>query len=109
MAIQPIDLQTLFTQLEKVGKTQASQKEGAMIQQAIQSVTIQRRTDENIRSVNETRDTGRGAEAINDQNAHRRQGGEDEETAERGEGEGEKPRIPIFQDPALGKYIDFTG
>jgi hypothetical protein len=107
MAIQPIDLQTLFTQLEKVGKTQASQKEGVMIQQAIQSVTIQRRTDENIQSVNETRDTGRGAEAVNDQNARRHQGGEG--TPEREEGEEEKPKSPVFRDPALGKYIDFTG
>jgi hypothetical protein len=109
MAIQPIDLQTLFTQLEKVGKAQASQKEGAMIQQAIQSVTIQRRTDENIQSVNETRDTGRGAEEIKDQNGRRRQAAEDEGAGEREEGEGEKPKIPVFRDPALGRYIDFTG
>jgi hypothetical protein len=107
MAIQPIDLQTLFTQVEKVGKAQASQKEGAMIQQAIQSVAIQRRTDENIQSVNETQDTGRGAEEINDQNGRRRQEGEG--PREREEGEGENPKIPVFRDPALGKYIDFTG
>jgi hypothetical protein len=107
MAIQPIDLQTLFTQVEKVGKTQASQKEGAMIQQAIQSVNIQRRTDENIQSVNETQDTGRGAEEINDRNARRRQAEENE--GGRDKGEEEKSKAPVFRDPALGKYIDFTG
>ncbi|MDR3173084.1 MAG: hypothetical protein LBU19_02430 [Treponema sp.] len=107
MAIQPIDLQTLFTQLEKVGKAQASQKEGAMIQQAIQSVNIQRRTDENIQSVNETQDTGRGAEEINDRNARRHQA--EEEEGGRGEGEKEESKAPVFRDPALGKYIDFTG
>jgi hypothetical protein len=110
MAIQPIDLQTLFTQLEKVGKTQASQKDGALIQQAIQSVAIQRRTDENIRSVNEAQDTGRGAEAINDRNAHKRQAEEDGQAGrEQGEEDQEKTKVPVFQDPALGKYIDFTG
>ncbi|MDR0641097.1 MAG: hypothetical protein LBG07_01390 [Treponema sp.] len=109
MAIQPIDLQTLFTQVEKVGKTQASQKEGVMIQQAIHSVTVQRRTDENIQSVNETQDTGRGTEEINDRNTRRHQGGEDEGSRDRGEGEEEKPKASVFQDPALGKYIDFTG
>jgi hypothetical protein len=110
MAIQPIDLQTLFTQVEKVGKTQASQKDGAVIQQAIQSAAIQRRTDENIQSVNETQDTGRGAEEINDQNT-RRQAGEDGGAQDRREGEGEQEqaKASVFRDPALGKYIDFTG
>jgi hypothetical protein len=111
MAIQPIDLQTLFTQLDKVGKTQASQKEGALIQQAIQSVAIQRRTDENIRSVNEAQDTGRGAEEISGRNARKRQGEEGPGGGERGEEEREeeKPGSPVFRDPALGKYIDFSG
>jgi hypothetical protein len=109
MAIQPIDLQTLFTQVEKVGKAQASQKEGVMIQQAIHSVTLQRRTDENIQSVNETQDTGRGTEEINDRNAHRRQTEEDGGDRGREEGEDEKSKASVFRDPALGKYIDFTG
>jgi hypothetical protein len=108
MAIQPIDLQTLFTQLEKVGKTQAFQKDGAMIQQAIQSVEIQRRTDENIRSVNEAQDTGRGTEEISDRNAHRRHAGE--EGPRNGEEEEEEAAVvPVFRDPALGRYVDFTG
>jgi hypothetical protein len=110
MAIQPIDLQTLFTQLEKVGKTQASQKDGALIQQAIQSVAIQRRTDENIRSVNEAQDTGRGTEAVNDRNAHKRQAEEEGQAGrEQGEEDQETAKASLFQDPALGKYIDFTG
>jgi hypothetical protein len=110
MAIQPLDLQTLFTQLEKVGKTQAFQKDGALIQQAIQSVETQRRTDENIRSVNEAQDTGRGTEEIADRNAHRRHAGEEEGGQREGEGaEEEQPVAPVFRDPALGNYVDFTG
>ncbi|MDR2374949.1 MAG: hypothetical protein LBD96_00765 [Treponema sp.] len=111
MAIQPIDLQTLFTQLEKVGKTQAFQKDGTLIQQAIQSVETQRRTDENIRSVNEAQDTGRGTEEISDRNTHRRQAGEDEGRQRGGEGEEEEEQsgVPVFRDPSLGNYVDFTG
>ncbi|MDR2178602.1 MAG: hypothetical protein LBP20_11285 [Treponema sp.] len=110
MAIQPIDLQTLFTQLEKVGKTQAFQKDGTLIQQAMQSVETQRRTDENIRSVNEAQDTGRGTEEINDRNARKHQAGEDDgrQRGEDGE-EGKQPGVPVFRDPALGNYVDFTG
>ncbi|MDR0399680.1 MAG: hypothetical protein LBH51_01890 [Treponema sp.] len=118
MAIQPIDLQTLFTQLEKVGKSQAAQRDGTLIQQAIQSVEVQRRTQENIQSVNAPQETGRGAEEIGDRNARRRRGGEDEGSRDQDEadgktGETEKGESPpgasVFRDPALGKYIDFTG
>jgi hypothetical protein len=109
MAIQPIDLQTLFTQVEKVGKAQASQKEGLMIQQAIQSAEIQRRTDANIQSVNETQDTGRGAEEISDRNARRRRAGEEEAKKDGAEEEEERSGVPVFRDPALGRYVDFTG
>jgi hypothetical protein len=61
MAIQPIDLQTLFTQIDKVGKAQSAQREGLAVQQAIQGVQLQRKTEEQIQSVNEAQDTGEGA------------------------------------------------
>ncbi|MDR2403194.1 MAG: hypothetical protein LBD78_04120 [Spirochaetaceae bacterium] len=115
MAIQPIDLQTLFTQVEKVGKSQASQKEGLAIQQALQGVQIQRKTEEQIQSVNETQDTGEGAEKVNDRGPRKNK--EDEEGREKGaqtdageaeEGEGEDIRA-IIRDPALGRNIDISG
>ncbi|GHV56496.1 hypothetical protein AGMMS49579_21130 [Spirochaetia bacterium] len=114
MAVQPIDLQTLFTQMEKVGKLQASQKEGVAIQQSIQSLQMQKRTDEHIRSVNEAQDTGQGTEQINDRNAHKRQ---HEETPDNGDKKGDNGdetaaaggTPTVFRDPALGKNIDFSG
>ncbi len=36
MAIQPIDIQTLFSQLEKVSRTQVHQQQGLQLQNAIQ-------------------------------------------------------------------------
>jgi hypothetical protein len=111
MAIQPIDLQTLFTQLDKVGKSQASQKEGVAIQQSIQSLQMQKRTDEHIQSVNEAQDTGQGTEQINDRNAHKRPNdeapNEDKKSGDGDETAGGK--IKVFRDPALGKNIDFSG
>ena len=44
MAIQPIDLQTLFTQVDKVGKAQSAQREGLAVQQAIQGAHLQEKT-----------------------------------------------------------------
>ena len=114
MAVQPIDLQTLFTQLEKVGKLQASQKEGLAIQQSIQSLQMQKRTDEHIRSVNEAQDTGQGAEEINDQNARKRRNEEaSDDEGKKGDDEHEnnaaRGKTVVFRDPALGKNIDFSG
>jgi hypothetical protein len=114
MAIQPIDLQTLFTQMDKVGKLQAAQKEGLALQQSIQSVEIQRRTDEHIQSVNEAQNTGEGTERINDRNAGKRQSGEEAAGNEGGETEdsgdaAEKTPVRVIKDPALGRNVDFSG
>jgi hypothetical protein len=113
MAIQPIDLQTLFTQLDKVGKLQVFQKEGLALQQSIQSVEIQKRTDEHIQSVNEAQDTGEGTERINEQNARKRQSGEDAAGNEGREGQGGESdpagSSRVIKDPYLGRNVDFSG
>jgi hypothetical protein len=110
MAIQPIDLQTLFTQLDKVGKTQSDLKEGLQIQQALQGLRIQKQTEERAQAVNESKNTGEGAEQIKDRSS-RRQAGQEPGA---GEGGGEKAgsgpgEVPVFRDPALGKNIDMSG
>jgi hypothetical protein len=115
MAIQPIDLQTLFTQIDKVGKLQVSQKEGLALQEAIRSVEIQRRTDEHIQSVNEAQNTGQGMEQINDRNARKRKNGEDSagedgrEARDSGEAAEKTASARVIRDPALGRNIDFSG
>jgi hypothetical protein len=111
MAIQPIDLQTLFTQLDKVGKNQAAQKEGLQIQQALQGAQIQRKTDERIQSVNESQDTGEGAETIRDR-ASSKNAGEEKQGREEKEKKGEEETREeplIFRDPDLGRNIDVSG
>jgi hypothetical protein len=113
MAIQPIDLQTLFTQVDKVGKIQADQKEGLQIHQSLQGVQIQKKTEEQAQAINESKDLGQGAERISDQNAHRRNPGSDgsDEKKDAGAGEtGEAAEDPsIIRDPALGNNIDISG
>jgi hypothetical protein len=112
MAIQPIDLQTLFTQIDKVGKLQASQKEGLALQQAIRSVELQRRTDEHIQSVNEAQNTGEGTEQINDRNAKKQRDGEDaagDEGRNSGDAGEQAASALVIKDPALGRNVDFSG
>jgi hypothetical protein len=110
MAIQPIDLQALFSQVEKVGKLQANQKEGAQLQQAIQGALVQQKTEERIQSVNESQDVSQGPEKTKDRSA--RKGRED---TERRDGHGEDGEAPddadlsVIQDPSLGKHVDLSG
>jgi hypothetical protein len=67
MALQPIDLQTLFTQVDKVGKNQALLREGQQIQDSMNQIQNQKKLEENIQSVNETQDMGDEAEKIKDE------------------------------------------
>jgi hypothetical protein len=109
MAITPIDLQTLFTQLDKIGKTQASQKEGLALQQSMQSVQLQKKTNEQIQQINEAQNTGEGAEKINDHDGssgqNQKKSGKKKEQEEQEE---EKETVSVLHDPSLGKKIDIS-
>lgn len=110
MAIQPIDLQTLFTQVEKVGKDQANQKDGLQIQQALHNIHEQKKQEARIQSVNEAQDTGQGAERIKDKNAKGNTGPEEREKKEKGNpGEQVQEKINVIKDPDLGQNIDVSG
>ncbi|MDR0555087.1 MAG: hypothetical protein LBG76_09880 [Treponema sp.] len=110
MGIQPIDLQALFTQVDKVGKTLAFQREGLQLQQSIQNLQIQKKTDERARSVNESQSAG-GVDRVKDRNADRHEGespAHDNKKKERS-GVDAPDDQEEFQDPLLGKNIDFSG
>jgi len=113
MAIAPIDLQTLFTQVDKVGKAQIAEKEGHANQQAMQGVHLQKKTDEQIQQINETQDTGEGVDKINDrtkrqkdENKNKKENQEDgEESADEN---AESRSFYNLRDPSLGNKIDIT-
>jgi hypothetical protein len=112
MAIQPIDLQALFTQLDKVAKSQVIQKEGQQIQEALQQAQNQRKLEQNVQSVNQSQNMGEEAATIKDEQrrgAQAHQGrtmGKQEEADDTGPDEEEHDFI---RDPALGRNLDITG
>ena len=111
MAIQPIDLQALFSQIDKVGKNQAVIREGQQIHDSLRQIETQRKLEENVRSVNETQDMGEETIKVKDEKGGGPQGksggkdkqDEDDETPAR------NFNSAFFKDPALGKNIDITG
>jgi hypothetical protein len=110
MAISPIDLQAIFSQVDKVGKTQAAQREGQTLHQAIQGVQLQRKTEENIQQVNEAQNTGEGAEKIKDRDSRQEQrhnsGGRNNESKE--DETAEETQASVLRDPYLGRKIDIS-
>ena len=112
MAIQPIDLQTLFTQVEKVGKEQANQKQGLQLQQSIQSAHVQQKAEERIQSVNESQDTGDGLERVKDRSPRKHREHREYEEAEADLDPGDLRSLDdpaVIHDPALGKNVDLSG
>jgi hypothetical protein len=112
VAVQPIDLQTLFTQIDKVGKDQSVHREGVQLQASLQTARLERLEVERDHSVNEAQNTGQGgAERVKDRQG-RRQGGrkfpaEGRPEAAADEKDGEDPHV--IRDPCLGKHIDVSG
>jgi len=108
MAIAPIDLQTLFSQVDKVGKAQVAQKDGQAIHQAIQGTQIQKKTDELIQSVNEAQDTGE-SDKIDDrtqkQSNKKNDGKKDNEEDIEQEDKENQAKI-VLSDPRLGNKIN---
>ena len=113
MAIQPIDLQALFSQLHQVGKTQAMLREGQQIQEGLHQQQSQRRLEENIQAVNEAQNMGEEAEKIKDENRGRNTPFAAGSPEEREEEEKEKETIKVLadfiRDPALGRNVDISG
>jgi len=111
MAIQPIDLQTLFTQMDKVGKHQSELKEGAQIQQSLQGAADQKKLDERIRSVNKTQDSGEGTEKVKDRTPRQQneRGAHEKDTEKDDKSQGDEGPSEVVKDPALGKNIDLSG
>ena len=110
MAIQPIDLQAIFSQVDKVGKNQAFMRDGQHIQETLQQAQIQRRLEENVQSVNEAQEMGDETEKIKDDRGRGALPGKgDGRGKQEEEEEGMENDSSLIRDPSLGRLIDISG
>jgi hypothetical protein len=110
MAITPIDLQMLFSQIDKIGKEVAAQKEGAALHSAIQTDHRQKINEEKMQSVREADDSGEGLDRLKD----KRNSGGSEAGGKRNDNHLLKnneggPKLSEVHDPNLGNYLDISG
>ena len=116
MPIKPIDLQTLFTQMDRVGRERAAEKEIAAAQKSIQGAVIQKKAEEKARSVQKTdeaKDEADQSVAIRDDESSRR-GKEREAAGEKKQEDEESPEPEktveeVIRDKRLGGNIDILG
>lgn len=110
MPLLPIDLQTMFSHMNQIGKDQAVQKGMAPQHQALQAQELAQKTREKDTSVNETDEVGDGLEKIGNKEQEKK--GEEKESSQKDGKEkeaGEKKKPVVYQDPNLGHHIDIIG
>jgi len=106
MPILPIDLQTLFTQMNHVGKDQAVQKEGVEVHQGMRGLVNVIQTEQKDNSVNQSKEVGQGLEKVKD-DAKKQEQKEKKEKEEQ-ERQKELESRKYFTDPDCGNHIDIT-
>ncbi|MDR1363962.1 MAG: hypothetical protein LBJ35_07955 [Spirochaetaceae bacterium] len=108
MAMQPIDLQILFSQLETVAKDTSAQKDGLTLRGAINAAAIEKKSEEKSHSINEMHDGGEELESLSsyeNQNSQKR----NSKKKPQNNGDAKNEKQQAFRDPSLGNFIDLTG
>ena len=106
MPLLPIDLQTLFSQSNQVGKEQAAQRDSTPQAQSLQGAQIAQRTEQRDNAVNETHNQEEGPEQVKARAEGRRNRKREGRPAQKKPAP--TPTRSVFQDPALGRTIDIT-
>lgn len=111
MAIQPIDLQTLYSQLENVSKNVAFQQQGVQLRDDMQLTEKARQEFLKKRAVTKTREDEEQADTVRE----RKNGTNQQQTSgeSRRKEEEQKEEEPVTEiqihDPMLGRIIDIHG
>jgi hypothetical protein len=115
MPIKPIDLQTLFTQLDRVGREKAAERDSNAMQISLAAQQAEKKALEENSSVQGTADQVEISEkAINIDDKEEGQApqnpGDEAEKKKEPSAEAELPPEPeVIKDPKLGNKIDISG
>jgi hypothetical protein len=115
VAIQPIDLQTLYTQLEKIGKAQVQQQVAAQAERDAEISANRADAEKRLKTVQETEAGDEITGKVHENNG--KKGKEDASSApdkkeakeDESKGASAEPEQEVIKDPALGTHIDISG
>ena len=111
MAIQPIDLSTMYSQMDNVAKFSASQNQLAQVVNQVGADRVAQDTSEKAKTVQEVAKEDSEAGTIN-KDARKGSSNEQRQAKARNKDsqeEEEPPKQYEFTDPRLGRHIDITG
>ncbi|MDR3325471.1 MAG: hypothetical protein LBS82_05775 [Spirochaetaceae bacterium] len=111
MALTPLDLQTLFSQIETIGKEVSAQKEGAVLHSLMRNDVQQKRNAEKQKSVRQADDSGEGPDKLKDKNQGGENSGGKKHAGKPNNEENQEitEKMRSVHDPNLGQYIDISG
>jgi hypothetical protein len=105
MAIQPIDLQTLFVRLSQVGREQSAIRDAVAQNQLVTGNEIAQKSQETESAVTQSSEIPEGPEVVDEDGS----GGQHPESERRRRESGEHEDEDVFHDPDLGQNVDLTG
>ncbi len=109
MAIQPIDLQTMYSSLEKVSKLTASKQQEMQLQSSIQQEENAKKIQAKATTVEKPDMDDEGPTHIKDQNKGSDENTSHAEKEQQKEEEEIKEPMQVITDPSLGQHIDISG
>jgi hypothetical protein len=111
MAIQPIDLQTMYSQMATVASNVARQQDETKMSEEVKQSAIVRQNSEQAKRVkkaaSEETDTMR-VQADGKQNGKKERSAAKDQKRKPEKPESDEPDDDIFQEPYLGRHIDIT-
>ncbi len=108
MAIQPIDLQTMYASLEKVSKMTSQKQQSVQLQSAIQQEELTKQIQEKAAAVEEAKMDEDELSHVKERKHHNSEG-QDAEPHEEKQEEQNEEKLQIITDPSLGQHIDISG
>ncbi len=108
VGIQPIDLQTLYSQMEKVGKQQGAEQSGAIANRERQEEANRVDAEKRLNSVKSSESINNEKVAIDDNTNHKGSMYNKKYKKEKNDDESEEEESYI-KDPKLGSRIDVSG
>ncbi len=115
MAIQPIDLQTLYSQIEKIGKTQVQQQLAAQTAREAEMTRNKLEAAEKQKTVQEMETGDQRAGVVHEKSESGTESfpgkkkNKSDTSSSSGEETTEEFREEIIRDPSLGTKIDISG
>ncbi|MBR5838460.1 MAG: hypothetical protein IKZ84_07930 [Victivallales bacterium] len=111
MAISPIDLQTVYTQLEKVSKTQVQATQASQLQSVMNQDSVEKKNNEKKAAVEQTvKYSDENIGKLKDRNGSAQQ---EQNEKNKKQKQAEKHAYDsskiVLSDPALGQHIDVSG